>query len=305
MNPTHLHSASLGWPITRLDVSFFPVFLPDARLPAILTGAGTELQVEELEKASVGALRMRNPHDKPVLVVAGEHFLGGKQNRAVNVSVLVPSLGEIEVPVSCLEEGRWGRARSIRRHDSLASRSVRARMEEGVHRSAREEQSFRGDQGAVWREVQSVLSEAGVPSETAAEADYSAAQRHRAPERFKVIEDLAGQGPLPGQCGVVVTHGSWVIGMDLFGAPELLAAHWAALIRSHLLERPRPNGPPSPTRALGMLRRYAALPSTEKPGLGLGVEHRMKDHRLSGFRLALNDTLVHGTFFTPPPRAHH
>ena len=56
---------------------------------------------------------------------------------------------------------------------------------------------------------------------------------------------LAARGPLPGQCGIVVVHGRWVTAMDLFGAPHLLAAHWGALIRSHLLESPVATGRPS------------------------------------------------------------
>ena len=95
-----LDAVAVGSPITRLGVSFFPVYLPDNPLPAIVTGEASGLVVDELDEPSVQALRVRNPGDKPVLVVEGEHFLGGKQNRAVNAAVLVPSLGDLEIPVS-------------------------------------------------------------------------------------------------------------------------------------------------------------------------------------------------------------
>ena len=70
-------AAAVGAPIARLGVSFFPVFLPGNELPAIATGEASGLLIDELDAASVQALRMANPTDKPVLVVEGEHFLGG------------------------------------------------------------------------------------------------------------------------------------------------------------------------------------------------------------------------------------
>ena len=76
----------IGWPITRQGVSFFPVHLPANDLPAIATGEGSGLVVDELDEAAVHGLRAHNPGDKPVLLAEGEHFLGGKQDRTVNVN---------------------------------------------------------------------------------------------------------------------------------------------------------------------------------------------------------------------------
>ena len=122
MNVPSLDAVAIGWPITRLGVSFFPVYLATNGLPAIETGEAAGLVVDELDEPSVNALRVRNPGDKPVLVVEGEHFLGAKQNRAINVTVLVPALRDLAVPVSCLEQGRWGRRPAARRDDAFTRR---------------------------------------------------------------------------------------------------------------------------------------------------------------------------------------
>ena len=68
------------------------------------------------------------PHD----LVEGEHFLGGKQNRTVNTSVLVPALSDLEIPVSCLERSRWGRPRAARRDEEFTAAAVRAANHAGV-----------------------------------------------------------------------------------------------------------------------------------------------------------------------------
>ena len=135
MTVPKLDAVAIGSPITRLGVSFFPVYLAANDLPPIATGEGSGLVVDELDDASVQTLRVRNPGDKPVLVVEGEHFLGGKQNRALNATVLVPARAELEIPVSCLEQGRWGRPHAYRRDDTFAAAPVRAAQHAGVARS--------------------------------------------------------------------------------------------------------------------------------------------------------------------------
>ncbi len=150
----HLSTAAIGAPITRLGVSFFPIYLPANELPEISTGPSSELDVRELEDAAVGSLLAVNPTDTPVLIVEGEHFLGGKQNRAVNITVLVPPRTELPIPVSCLEEGRLGNAPC----PTTATRRTRRReSEEGVKRAfvssmGRQSQSRpRRSRSAVWR----------------------------------------------------------------------------------------------------------------------------------------------------------
>ena len=269
-----LDSVAVGSAITRLGVSFFPVYLAANDLPPIATGEAAGLVVDELDEASVHALRVRNPGDRPVLVVEGEHFLGGKQNRALNATVLVPARAELEIPVSCLEQGRWGERQGYRRDDAFAAATVRATQHAAVTRSTDRRGSRKGDQAGVRHAVDRML------------------------DRAAAVEKLAASGPLPGQCGIAVTHESWLQAMDLFGAPDLLAVHWPALIRSYLLESPAVQGRPSATRVLGLAQRFAAAPGRQAPGVGLGVEHRVADRRLVGQALTLDGAIVHTAFFT-------
>ena len=127
----HLSTAAIGAPITRLGVSFFPIYLPANELPEIRTGPSSELVVRELDDATVGSLLAVNPTDTPVLIVEGEHFLGGKQNRAVNITALVPPRTELPIPVSCLEEGRWGPPGPT----AATSTTLRRESAEGVRRA--------------------------------------------------------------------------------------------------------------------------------------------------------------------------
>ncbi len=92
-----------------------------ASQPTIVTGEESGLVVDELDEPSVQALRVRN--------------LDGRQNRALNVSVLAPALADLKIPVSCLERGRWGRYRTSRRDEAFTAASVRAAKNAGVAES--------------------------------------------------------------------------------------------------------------------------------------------------------------------------
>ena len=156
-----LETVTVGSPIERCGISLFPLYLPENELPAIATGEASGLVIDELDTASVQALRATNPTDKPVLLVEGEHFLGGKQNRAVNASVLVDSMSSLDVPVSCLEQGRWGSRQAWRRAEAFAPARVRATKRAGVSRSMRVSGSRLGDQDGVWEEVGATLRSEG------------------------------------------------------------------------------------------------------------------------------------------------
>ena len=301
MTVSQLETIAIGSPITRLGLSFFPVYLAANDLPPIATGEASGLVIDELDDASVQTLRVRNPGDKPMLVVEGEHFIGGKQNRALNATVLVPAQTDLEVPVSCLERGRWGHRQAYRRDEAFAPGRVRATQRAGVARSMRQRGSREGDQSAVWHEVGQILHHASVESSTDAAAEVHRQTYRRDRSRAEVVEKLAAGGPLADQCGIVVTHGRWVQGMDLFGSPHLLAVHWPALIRSYLLESPVGEGRPSATRVLELARRFASAPGQEAPGVGLGVEHHVVDKQLIGQALTLDGAVVHAAFFTGDP----
>lgn len=291
----NLHTAAVGSPITRLNVSFFPVYLQGNELPAINTGDDSGVLVDELEAESVQTLQVNNPTDKPVLIIEGQHFIGGKQNRSVNVTVLVAALSKLAIPVSCLERGRWGRRQAWRLADSYAPNRIRMKQREGVFKSLKRDGSRSGDQGSVWEEVDTMLYEGRIASNTAAASDLEQ-KLYREPSHEKAVKELIERGPLPQQCGIAVAYGSRVTALDLFGAPHLLAAHWGRLIRSYYVESMESEGQPSANQVLKLIRRFDGASAEQTPGVGLGIEHRVADKRLNGQALTLNGAIVHAAF---------
>lgn len=292
----NLERAAVGRPITRLGISLFPVYLPGNNLPKIATGPNSGLVIEELRASRVPSLEVTNPTNRPVLIPEGEQLIGGLQDRVLNTSVLVAPSTHLDIPVSCLEQGRWGDRRDFGRGRAFAPRRARRAKNASVADSVHREGSRRSDQAAVWNAIDQELAHLGVDSRTRAVRDAEQFLR-RDRQRAHTIRRLARRGPLPGQCGVVVAHGRRVVAIEVFGNHDLLLPHWEGLVRSHLMERPTANGHPSATLALYRISRFAGAAAVANRGVGLGTELHVNDRRTVGQVLTHRGAIVHASAF--------
>src|ERR1043165_2300837 len=105
------HPIQLGEPVTRRGICITPLFPrndPHADYLTLEEAVPLGFHVTELDaEGSVPELIAKNPLDANVLLYDGAELLGAKQNRLLNVPVLVPARSETKIPVSCVEEGRW------------------------------------------------------------------------------------------------------------------------------------------------------------------------------------------------------
>ena len=305
-NPiTVLEHAAIGAPITRAGVSLFPVYLFQPLTVPVVTGRADAIQIAEADEESVPTLSVTSLIDEPFLLLEGETVAGGLQQRTLNVSVLIPPRQRLDIPVSCVEAGRWGGTRTFTGSSGQVSRRVRRAKSATVAENLRRSGHKRSDQGAVWESVGFELDRLDLASPTgnfaAADQVFAAAPGAGRDEHLKLARaaaELAELGPLQGQCGVVVAHGSRVVAAEVLATPELLAEQWAAMTRAHLLDAPlRVSGRPSASKALRFVRRLAQGASTEAAGVGLGTERHVCTSRLVGQILTWDDAVVHASAF--------
>jgi len=201
---------------------------------AIEAGAAS---VEEVDEAgSVPFLAVANKAAIPVLVPEGEILIGAKQNRTVNLTVLVAAGATFKLPVSCVEQGRWSYAS---RHFKPAA-FAHPKLRNLKMKAAQESRAFgygpRSDQGAVWEEVEDHLlaMDAG-ESQTRSWTDGYKAAEGRLEDYRKAIE-------LPARaCGFLAARGGQVVGLDLFDRPETLRKLWRGpVFNSRESSRPSP-----------------------------------------------------------------
>ncbi len=289
-----LRHAAVGRPISRLGISFFPIY---THQPSG-TSVGSGIEVSELAQASVPTLLARNPGDSPVLLIEGETLHGGQQHRTLNVSVLVPATSEVELPVSCVEEGRWQHGQSsFRRGRVHTTSAVRTAKLEGVGRT-RSRGSRQGDQGAVWDAVRSELHTRDTVSSTGSYHDID--NDDRLEERYqRAVRSLVRRGPLPAQNGAVIAKGPEILGVDVFSNADLLADQWEAMVRTALFEAgsERQTRRPTVENVIEFLTRIADAKSENFDAVALGREVQIRSERIIGQALTLDDLIVHASAF--------
>lgn len=142
----------LGAPQTVGGLTLVPIFHDglsvEYELFAEADKAGTAEVTEVGPLGAVPALRAKSTSPIPVLLVEGEILIGLKQNRVLNTTILVAPKSTLNVPVACVEAGRWRRAsgKAERAAYSLSAKIRASKKISEVH-SVRTRGDFAADQG--------------------------------------------------------------------------------------------------------------------------------------------------------------
>jgi hypothetical protein len=253
-------------------------------------GDAGSVQITEVNDAgTVPFLKVANGADRPLLLLDGEELIGAKQNRILNTTVLVAARTELAIPVSCVEQGRWGyRGRQFRPGDASLYASMRATKADHVSRSVRAGRGHRADQGVVWSHVAQRAAEHSVESPTGAMRDFYA--RYDS-EITAARQALAAQ---PGQVGALIyIAGRWV-GLDLLAGPRLFARAWSRLCAGYMADAIRLEAKPHPgLDAAALLATLGQAEAESAPAVGLGAEYRIGTPGLAGAALVAQERVVH------------
>ncbi len=266
---------------------------------AIRTGTAA---IEEVGLGHVPTLRIVNRSAMPVLLVDGEHLVGVKQNRILNTTILVPEQSTLDIPVSCVEQGRWGAPQGDARPISpLLFADTRARKTEAVTESVRRSGLYAANQSAIWHDVAQKFSALAVPS--APTAAMHAAYEHLASDITLYVKNLPWQS---GQTGVVAAVGRRILCADLFDRPESLEGLWDRLIPSYAVEalsHPT-DGPLTVADATAFLHEATEAQVTEHPAVGRGTNLRITTSHLVGAALQAEGAIIHLSLFRKEKPLH-
>jgi hypothetical protein len=277
----------LGEPVEHRGVVVAPLFprlKPRAEYATLEEALPLGFRVAEVDAAgSVPELVAVNPLGSNVLLYDGEELLGAKQNRILNVTVLVAAQSETRIPVSCVEEGRW-HVRSFyfgaARH--AAYPELRRRKAERLSAAPLERGAA---QGEVWQALAEKAGRLGVHSPTGAQADVFAA-------RERDLGLLRGAFPLqPGQSGALLALGDRLC-LDYVSRPEAFARLYPKLLEGYLLDALEVvDGRPSADLD-AFVAAIAAGYLARRPSAGLGEDVRLRGEGVVVSGLELEGELI-------------
>ena len=285
----------IGEPTEHRGIVVAPLFPRRDPLAEYLTldeALAGGLRIREVdESGSVPELVVENPLASRVLLYDGEELVGAKQNRILDVSVLVEAKASLTIPVSCVEQGRWRRtsadfdaARNIA-HTELRRRKAETQAAQPLARGVA--------QGEVWDAVHDKALRMSVHSPTGASSDI-----YRTYERdLRALEDAFPAHP--GQCGAILGTGSDVC-LDLVSRPDAFARLWPKLRTGYLLDALERLGgkPTAPSELESLVADTERGPWSRQPSVGLGEDVRVRAPRVVGSGLELDGELIQLSAFT-------
>lgn len=241
-----MFEASIGKAQHHANLTLFPILAQmDRDLPYILMAdalASGTLIISEKGSGQVPVLLAKNSAPEPILILDGEQLVGARQNRMTNRSILLPAMSTMEIPVSCMEHGRWHFvSEEFAPALQYAPAKVRRKPRETEVRAMRDaaarglgERSSHRDlhlaQEDVWHEIGEMSSKLGGASDTGAlDALYVSHQDEM--DRWLEAFSL-----LPLQVGLVAFMGNSPLGMDAVGSPGLFAMLHRRILTGYVLD---------------------------------------------------------------------
>ena len=187
---------------------------------------------EQSESGSVEQLVALNDGAKPVLLVDGEELIGAKQNRIINLTVLVPARTKMKIPVSCVEAGRWDYNSAVfSEADHFYNARNRARKSSRVSGSMERGQGRQANQSAVWEEVGELRDR------VAGSHSPSGALDHAYRDHSKTLNQYVGAFRVAAdQVGAVFAINGEVVGLEAFDSTRPYQVVADKLIRSYALD---------------------------------------------------------------------
>ncbi|MEO0024109.1 MAG: hypothetical protein RL196_550 [Actinomycetota bacterium] len=215
------------------NLTWFPIFTDAPVGPRGYATAATAAKVGVVENASpsVGHLQVRNDSEQPVLLFEGSLLEGGWQHRALTHTVWVDARSTAEIPVVCVEAGRWNGVSTQNFGNKTAPARVRRAMRGIKVNAAGAASQTVADQSEVWNEVN----------------NFATATKKQRPTQSlvemanEIQQDIAALGltkpqPLYGQRGVLVAVAGKPLALEVFDHPDTLAERLESILDAYLPE---------------------------------------------------------------------
>lgn len=303
-----LKNIEIGKPRQHKNMTIHPVCYRGPAGPDYIS-LDVALEVKEVvitevsEGGSVPDLALRNNAQSAVLILDGEELQGAKQNRVLNTTIMVAAGEQMNVPVSCTEQGRWSySSREFSSTEHVMRHDVRSRKMGSVHESLSQGRGYTSDQMKVWENIRMMAAESGVSSPTSAMSDTFENHREEVDgfvSAFAVEEN---------QAGLLAFIDGKLAGCDFISRPQVYVGLHAKLLRSYAVDavvaKPRrmvnEESVPAGDPVADFLAAMAQCKEETFVSVGMGEDVRFIGQDLIGSALAVEGETVHAAFFPKP-----
>lgn len=253
--------------------------------------AGFVRVTEVSDAGHVPELTIVNDGTVPVLVLDGEELVGAKQNRIVNLSIMVPPRSKLPLPVSCVEAGRWAhRSRTFAAAGRAHYASGRAMKLRQVSYFMRASGARHADQGAIWNDIDAKAERMAACSPTHA----AAAMYDQAREELEAFQSRLQAAPA--QVGAIFAINNRIVGLEAFDSAATWRKSMRKIVESYGLDALDRRGEPGSRGRRDPGRFLSSVASGEAErfkAVGMGEDLRLRGRGVEGAALAVDDEVVH------------
>lgn len=290
-----LDRLTVGSPQVFEEVEVFPLFSSRSESSSLLEldealAKGLVEVTEVSDGGSVPQLNVINSSPRDVIIYDGQQLVGAKQNRTVNITVVVEANSTLPIPVSCVEQRRWRyTSPSFASSEQFAYPSLRRTTHSEVTRSKQTFGSSEANQSRVWQDISAKSARMDVFSDSMAMSDIyesHAPDVEGVKQAFKVEEQ---------QVGYMAFIKGGFAGCDVFGSTDVCRGQMAKLIRGYYLDSRDTGVVFDRVEIDEILREVRAAEHREFETVGKGRERRFNAPHVQGSWKEVDGSIPHVT----------
>lgn len=290
-----LDSIIIGPPQVLEDVQVFPLFSSRSQSSPLLEldealAKGIVEVTEVSDGGNVPQLNVINSSPRDLIIYDGQQLIGAKQNRTVNITVVVPANSTLPIPVSCVEQRRWHyTSPNFATSEQFAYPSMRRTTHSEVTRNKETHGSSDANQSRVWQDISAKSVRMDVFSDSMAMSDIyesHAPDVEQLNQTFKVEEK---------QVGYMAFIKGGFAGCDLFGSTEVCRGQMAKLLRGYYLDSLDQGVGFAAVEIEEILREVRAAEHREFETVGKGRERRFEAPHVQGSWKEVDGAVPHVT----------
>ncbi len=183
----------------------------------------------------VSTLQIKNRSEENIMLMSGEMMQGGKQDRAIGATTIIPpGRRKNYVSVFCVEKGRWDNKAKAFKHAGTADAAVRKQIDVTKRQSK------------VWKQIDTVLLETNKKNTTSAylNAYNDSTLYDTSYLRFFINKMKASDSSY---AGFIAVTGNRIINAEIFGGTDLCLAAYIENIKSYVHSLNPSDGIPNKT----------------------------------------------------------
>jgi hypothetical protein len=280
---------NLGAPIEFGPIEMWPLTRKSGQTPNVVAGAAV-LAVEESSDPDPGTLHVANHGETPVFLPLGYLFGGLQQSRMLVEDLLIGAGEEFEIPVACVEAGRFSDRQQSRPAGRVPVSVLAAALQPERHT-----RNVGGRQAAVWDAVTQQERRSGSrPTHSLEQVMREDLQRPTV--QRQIAEEIDRRfPPTDSQVGMVIAVCGELLLLEVFESADIGERLLGDLLRSIAFDVDHADPfPCTPEQVKDFLKQARNTPF-EAHGNSSG------SYRLSGSR---GDMSIHGTWLSPQECLH-